>query len=339
MKIVQGLLAALIAALAFLSLFPGVLPLETDLRLITPFAQLVALRSWLALGFVAVGLVVGVIALLRHRIAGAGQIGAALAAVLLVVGATHAAVLVSRGISDPTGDTAAAQANPATVGVLTYNTLGAATSPEDLSQVIQENKVDVVVLPETSTRHGMELAALLERAGWDFQLFDTGTDPAQPEFSSTVLLVARELGEYRLGGAQLHAQSSLSVVPVDGSGPQIVAVHPMAPVLGLEPVWEWEITETYGLCSEIKNPLIIAGDFNSTADHQAALVSTCADAGQEAGIAGRGTWPVGYPSLLGSPIDRVLHNSGEFQGVAAKLIEVGKSDHRGLLVWLAPKAE
>ncbi|MDO5025272.1 MAG: endonuclease/exonuclease/phosphatase family protein [Trueperella sp.] len=338
MKFFRALIAILIAILAGISLFPGILPLETDLRLVTPFSQLVALRPWLALGFIALGVVIGVVSLLRYKIADAGRIGSLLAVVLLLVGAAHGTVVITRGISDPAGDIAAAQADPAAISVLTYNTLGGETSPDDIAQVVLENDVDVVVLPETSTRHGLELAAQLERAGADFQFFDTETDPAQPEFSSTVLLVAQQLGEYRVGGTQLAAQSSISVVPVNGSGPQIVAVHPMAPVPGWEPQWESDITEVYGLCSKANGPLLVAGDFNSTADHQAALDSTCADAGQEAGIAGLGTWPAGYPALLGAPIDRVLHNSESYRGVAAKLIEVGKSDHRGLLVWLVPNA-
>ncbi|MDP9801042.1 endonuclease/exonuclease/phosphatase (EEP) superfamily protein YafD [Arcanobacterium wilhelmae] len=339
MKYVWGLISLLLGAVAVLSVRPDLFGLSSY-ELQFPLAQLIAMRGVLAVIFLVCALMLGVFAGVRYKLVNAGRIAGALAAVLLVVAATHAGTVWWRGVSNPDRLTVDQGVSPQGEGngqitVLTYNTLGGATDSPQLADVITKEGVDVVVLPETSTARGQELVKHLAAEGVQFQQFDTATSQYNAEFESTVVLVSRALGPYEATDVANSHRSGVSVAPVNGQGPHIFGVHPVAPDYSLMSAWRKEITQTYALCSAT-GPFIMAGDFNSTVDHQRALGVECADAGAQAGSAGLGSWPASLPSFFAAPIDRVI-TDGSYTGTEARLVKVGGSDHRGLLVRLAPK--
>lgn len=339
MKYVWGILATLLVIAGALTLRPDLIPGFADIALSAPMAHLIAVRMWLAIAFFGVALFLLIFSLIRYKLLNAGRIAGATGLAFLLMAVCHAGTVYMRGLEDPDqlgpdrGITTAGIGN-GEITVLTYNTLGGSVDTAHLADQIKHNGVDVVVLPETATARGDQMRELLAERGLTFQQFDTGTDEYQPEFGSTVILVSEAMGEYMQVTSAPGHPASVTVVPANGAGPRITGVHPFAPTLESLDKWRADIDTTYSLCSE-PGPFIMAGDFNSTIDHQRLVGGTCNDAGIEAGAGGLGTWPTRIPHLLGTPIDRVLHD-GSYVGVDAMLVESGTSDHRGLIVRLAP---
>lgn len=342
MKYIWGLLALVVVLAGALTLRPDLVPGFTDIALSAPIAHLVALRSWLLISFLGIAIFLFFFAAIRYKLVGMGRIALATGLAYLAMAIFHGGTLFARGLDNPDqlgpdrGITSAGHGN-GEITVLTYNTLGGSADPEALAEAIERNGVDVVVLTETSTARGTEMAEMLATEGLQFQHFNTGTDEYATEFESTVVLITTAMGEYVQIDSPENLRSSVTVVPASGQGPTIIAVHPYAPTLEGIDGWRSEITATYAMCSQ-PGPFIIAGDFNSTIDHQMVVGGTCEDGAIEAGSGGLGTWPTGIPTLLGTPIDRVLHD-GSYEGVDAMLIESGDTDHRGLIVRLAPVAD
>ncbi|WP_125482373.1 endonuclease/exonuclease/phosphatase family protein [Actinobaculum sp. 313] len=345
MKIVWGVLAAVVAAVALASVRPSMIPQVAELSLTYPWVAVVAVRSWIALVLVGAAVFFLIIGVIRRVMLGRGRIAFTLALALVAIAGLHAATLFSRGISNveslaPDPGITSISKGDGSITVLEYNTLGSSTGVSELADLIEENGVDVVALPETSTQAGTELVQELATRGLEFQRFDTDTSEYSSDYQSTVLLVSAELGEYAastpFADASTTTAPAVLAVPVDGEGPSFMAVHPIAPSAEKIETWRAEIESVYRLCEEDSN-LIIAGDFNSTADHEAALrlPVRCTDAGAQAKVAGLGTWPSRLPALLSSPIDRVL-TSGGYEGTEGAVVSVGRSDHRGLLVRLTP---
>ena len=61
-------------------------------------------------------------------------------------------------------------------------------------------------------------------------------------------------------------------------------------------------------------------------------------AADQAGAGALGTWPARLSELLSSPIDRVLTTTNEYRGSEATTVDLGGSDHRGVMVRLTPSA-
>ncbi len=341
MKFVWGFFATILVGLGALTLRPDLIPGFAELALSTPIAHLIAVRSWLFIAFAGVAIFLLIFSLIRYKLVDAGRIALATGLMYLLMATVHGGTVWARGLENPDqlgpdrGITSAGYGS-GEITVLTYNTLGGSIDADALADAIQHNGVDVVVLTETSTARGAQMADNLRARGADFQQFDTGTDEYATEFESTVMLVATTMGEYAQVSSADGLPASVTATPASGQGPRIVAVHPFAPTLeGLER-WRTDIEAIYGLCSGT-GPFIIAGDFNSTIDHQMILGADCRDGAIEGGSGGLGTWPSRLPNVLGTPIDRVLHD-GSFEGVDAMQIELGNSDHRGIIVRLAPLA-
>ncbi|WP_124054542.1 endonuclease/exonuclease/phosphatase family protein [Arcanobacterium ihumii] len=342
MGIILGIISLVFVGIALLTLKPDLFPYGQDLMLTQPFAQILGIRPLLAVGLVLLGVVLLILTAVFRGFLRRFWFTRLCAVVLIVIGFIHAGTIYQRGLGDQTelsqdpGITETQQGN-GTVTILSYNTLGGATSPEQLAKVIVDNGVDVVTLPETSSKRGEQLKELLKRQGLKFQIFTTGTPKWNSEFSSTILLISESLGKYSKSPIQIPGADKLSVVaavPASGHGPKIIATHPIAPVPRFMEVWRQEIAGVYGLCQSEQN-FILAGDFNSTVDHQKALGIHCTDAALEADAGAQGTWPASLPAFLSAPIDRVLHDGKTYHGVEAITVEVGGSDHRGILVRLA----
>ena len=375
MRLFWGLLALVISLVSFATVRPELFSVTAEYALLTPFAQIVALRGWLVVGFALAGILFLIIAGVRGLFFRRGRIALTFSVAMFLVAALHAATMYSRGITVRDADKSVANAIDESsvstleagadmssvngdITVLQYNTLGGSIDISALADLIMYENINVVTLPETSTQTGEDIVAHLAERGLWFQQFDTGTSGYEADYASTVLLVSSSLGEYVQtdifdSGAE-SAESAESAeysapeesvplavraVPLDGNGPALIAVHPIAPGRDRMDIWQSEIRAAYGLCGTEPNA-IIAGDFNSTADHEAALRldTRCVDAADQAGAGALGTWPARLPELLSSPIDRVLTTTNEYRGSEATTVNLGGSDHRGVMVRLTPSA-
>ncbi|SDU55234.1 endonuclease/exonuclease/phosphatase family protein [Jiangella alkaliphila] len=254
-----------------------------------------------------------------------------------VAGVTAAAtvfsgvVLLSRGLSSDSVPVADA---PGEVRVLAFNTLFDGAGPAVVADLVTATGADVVVLPETSAATTQQAAAL---TGGDFQVFhhQAGTGIT----SATGLLVASSLGTY--GDPQPDPSGGLgsfTVRPAPGSdGPPITAVHAWPPTADAMARWRDDTVWAVRRCRGTEGA-IVAGDFNATLDHPALRSLTpCADAAASRDAAGAGTWPAGWPTWAGAPIDHVLADARAWDVVAFSVLDAaGGSDHRPVLAVLRP---
>ena len=336
MKYVRLGVVVVILGLAALTLRPSLIPAgETNLALTIPFAQVFAMRGLVAAAIAIVGVVVLVIALARLAMFRRGAVTAFLSVGLLVVAAVHWVTLTGRGMDvraslPPDRGITHVSAGNGDVTVLSYNTLGGATTMGQIATVVADNGVDIIVLAESSVERGQALVEQLSSAGLSYTLHHTGADEYGPEIESTLVLTSTALGEYRALEPLDLRWGSLRLVSTTGTAPTIIAVHPVSPGAETEAEWRDEITTVYNLCADLDNT-ILAGDFNSTVDHMRATGNDCPSA-LEGTVGGVGTWPTKLPAAFGAPIDNVF---SDLEPVAATIVEVGGSDHRGVLVRLS----
>lgn len=327
--VVIGLVLLVVAGLLT---FPAVFGLGA----VPGLLHLVSFRGWAVLAAGGVGVLVAVVAVLRrrHRDRGGWWV---LAGVVLAVAAANAAVLGVRSLP-----TAAASPGPApdgrpTVTVLEYNTEGGATTAAQIARLAAGAGADVIALPETGARMAERIAADPAVADRGYQVFTHQEQPING--SETSLLVARSMGPYRVLDTPTVGLGAVRVVPVDGSGPVLAAVHTAPPTedFGYD-VWERSVTAAAGLAVPGAVPgatSIVAGDFNATLDHQPLRdLGGAVDAARAAGAGAQGTWPSNWPALLGAPIDHVLFDPAAWSVSASHTVQLGGSDHRGLVVTL-----
>lgn len=330
------LLAALIllaaAAAMLVASWPQLFGLQQELYV----AQAVALRGVIV---VVAGAVLLLCLLLAAGAKRARRFAGALAVVALAGGLLNAAVLAGRGATP----TAFAETGPGSVTVLAWNTLGEEPGVETLADLATATGADVIALPETTLEYAERVAALLGERGSPMQALAVSFDEVA-KARSTSLLIADGLGEYRVDGAagSTSVLPSVVAVPVDGDGPTIAAVHPVAPIPHTMQRWRDDLAWLSTACAA--DDTIMAGDFNSTVDHWAGLgvdggdLGVCHDAAIAAGTGAVGTWPTGAPALLGSAIDHVL--AGPAWRVAGAEVIDGYddagSDHRPILAQLEP---
>ncbi|MCS0499018.1 endonuclease/exonuclease/phosphatase family protein [Protaetiibacter mangrovi] len=322
-----------VAALLLAACWPQLFGLEQ----VFGVAQLVSLRGLAALVAVLAGVLLTLFALLLYRIR---RFLAGLAVLLLVFGVVTTGVLAVRGVGGGAFQTTAS----GDLIVLSWNTLGDAPGPDAIAGLAIDQGADVVALPETSHEAGVAVQALLAVAGHPMQLVDRQLDTIS-KARSTVLLISTELGEYRRDddAGTTPTLPSVVAVPVDGTGPTIVAAHPVAPVPGEMDNWRDGLAWLAERCADADADVVVAGDLNSTLDHWAHLgsdagIGACDDVARAVGAAALGTWPAIMPPLLGSPIDHVLATSA-WQPIGFRVIESldgSGSDHRPVVAQLRP---
>ena len=355
---------ALIGVLSLLILFPDLLGFVSDsarLSVVYPFAQLIALRSGLVVGFGLMALVTGASALIRILRREGGRRTTAVALILLIAAVGHAWVLCSRGLGNDESAPAAIapagsiSADPADwdggLTTFSFNTHYSEAYKVELAVAIRRAAADVVVLPETSAEYGQAIADLLAQDGLRYTVFSAGDqkDDADP----TTVLVSAVIGDYEQAQAPAGAGHGTVLLRPAGEAelnghrrPTILGVHTHAPVPGSMEEWLASVEVVVGQCrgagSDGAGPgpepgLIIAGDFNATLDHAPMKdLGGCADAALETGIGGVSTWPTSsHTTLLGSPIDHVLADSSAWRTRSASVLTLSGSDHRALVVELA----
>jgi endonuclease/exonuclease/phosphatase (EEP) superfamily protein YafD len=302
-------------------------------------AQAVSFRALLGLAALVGGLVLVALAVTARRIR---RLCTSLALVLLAFVVVDGGVLASRGLGSE-GPVPAP--GDGTVTVMAWNTLGDATGPEAVSRIALEEQADVIALPETSLALATEVASAMAAEGRPMEVNQSASGPGTD--TTTALLTSTALGEYTVDRTRGDTSRLPTVVavPTDGSGPTIVAAHPIAPIPRYVGLWQDDLAWLADLCSS--GDMIMAGDFNSTVDHFAGLSATadaglgrCRDAAAITGDAAVGTWPTVIPASVGAPIDHVL--ATREWDVADMHVVTGAddegSDHRPIVATLTPSA-
>ncbi|WP_420733583.1 endonuclease/exonuclease/phosphatase family protein [Brevibacterium luteolum] len=112
------------------------------------------------------------------------------------------------------------------------------------------------------------------------------------------------------------------------------AVHTHAPIQRslLQQEWQRTVSAATGLCQP-GTSVLVAGDFNATLDHAPfALPDGCADAARSLRMSGAGTWPAGWPGLLGAQIDHQVYDRAALHPIGGQILEISGSDHRGIVI-------
>ncbi len=257
-------------------------------------AQLVSFRgaaSVAALGVLSVLLVLSITNRAFRRL------GFSLMTVAAVFVLINVAVLSSRGFG---GTTLPARA-PADLTVLTWNTLGDAPGAAVIAGLAIESRADIITLPETTLETATAVAALMSSAGLPMASHTVAFGRIS-KARSTSVLISTALGGYHLDGSRGSTSTlpSLVMVPDDGAGSTIVAVHAVAPLPRDLARWNADLRWVAGSCRS--GDVILAGDFNATLDHLSGLglsagttVGACTDAALRSRIGAVGTWPTAAP--------------------------------------------
>jgi endonuclease/exonuclease/phosphatase (EEP) superfamily protein YafD len=230
------------------------------------------------------------------------------------------------------------------VTVVVWNTLGDAPGAGAIATLAIESDADIVSLPETTEETATAVAALMTSAGLPMAARTVASGHVSKSRSTSVL-ISTALGGYQLNGSAGSTSTlpSLVMVPDNGIGPTIVAVHVVAPQPRALERWTSDLQWLAGVCPS--GNVILAGDFNATLDHFAGLgssartnVGACTDAALRGRTGAVGTWPTALPAFLGAPIDHVM-TTKNWRVVAVRVVEDldrAGSDHRPMVVRLRP---
>ncbi|MDQ0725983.1 endonuclease/exonuclease/phosphatase family protein [Microbacterium sp. W4I20] len=337
LRLLGILFTVLLAIAAAITVWPQFFHLEQTY----PFAQLVSVRGLVLGGF----LILAVLALLLMFARPLRGFAASVLIVSLLAAGAVGVVGATRGF----GASALPEKTESSVRVLTWNTAGEAVSAEQIAQQVLEQGADIVALPETTEAVGEQIALMLREQGhpmWVHHVQFRPDVPNGPQSWQTTVLVAPDLGEYSViesskdGTSNTGSVPSAVLMPIDGSGPTIVAVHAVAPRMEEMEQWRSDLQWIADQCPA--GDFILAGDFNATVDHMAPLgveggdIGYCRDVASRTGSGLAGTWPSSLPPLAGAPIDHVMASPNWAPSGSLVLDDAGGSDHRALVVQLEP---
>lgn len=312
-------------------------PPAFDMQRAAGVAHIVSFRAIFALAALALAALLLLIFLVLRRVR---LLAAVLAVQLLLAAAVTAGILSSRGF----GSDAAPARGDAGIVVLSWNTLGGSPGVDRIANLAIELRATIVSLPETTEAQAQRIAARMAAAGLAMEVHSL-TFSRSAKFSSTSVLTSLTLGRYTVDVSRGSTTILPTVVltPDDRIGPTIVAAHPVAPVSGYFGAWKKDLNWLRGICTGAN--VILAGDLNSSLDHEsglendaAATIGDCRDAALATGNAAVGTWPTRLPALLGTPIDHVMATPNwKVAGfrVIDSLDKAG-SDHRPITARLEP---
>ena len=301
-------------------------------------AQLVSVRALTAALAVGAAFTLALVAMLW---AAARRFLAGLALLAMLFALVNVAVLSTRGFGDESFPTRA----PAELSVLTWNTLGDAPGVDRIVDLVIAEQADIVVLPETSQETAVEITEATRLQGRPMWVYSFAFDYVA-KARSTSILVSVDLGEYSVDDevGNTSVLPSMVLRPVDGTGPTIIGVHPVAPIPGELSNWRTDLRWVESVCRG--EQVILAGDLNATADHfrvvdpEAGVAGLgfgdCLNAGLLTGNGAVGTWPTRLPPLLGAPIDHVFVTPDiTVTGMRVITTEDGSgSDHRPVVARL-----
>ena len=325
-----GVIGALVVAgLASVVLFPEVLGLDAR----SPFAQIVSFRPQLAVITVALAALAGLGAWTRRSGPDALLVALALGLVgivaLVEVGAraTGSAPAVGTGGSD--------SAAGGGLVVLSLNTYKGQADPDALADLVRDRSPDLVALPEARGDLRRRLASRLDddQGGSGYRAYSADdTNDA----SGMTVFVRSSFGrptvtQDRSGTFPAIVVDLPKSAPGVASGLRFVAIHPRSPRPGGTGSWARDVSGLSRWC-DAERPTVVAGDMNSTEDHQvfADATANCSDAGSVTGDGLTGTWPSWLPGILGAQIDHVLTAGGP-RPTAFEVVPAAGTDHRAIL--------
>ena len=219
------------------------------------------------------------------------RLGLCLSALALVFIVFNAAVLTSRGF----GGSALPVRAATDLTVVAWNTLGGAPGPDAIATLAIDSDADIVALPETTEATAKAAAERMTAAGLPM-VSHTVAYGHIPSSHSTSIFISTALGAYHLDAAagSTSTLTSLVMVSVSGTGPRIIAAHPVAPLPNELENWNRYLRWLAGACPS--GNIILAGDFNATLDHLAGLgtapgttIGACTDCALRARSAAVGT--------------------------------------------------
>jgi endonuclease/exonuclease/phosphatase (EEP) superfamily protein YafD len=203
--------------------------------------------------------------------------------------------------------------------------------PRQAATFLRDLDADLVVVPELDPRGRQALVDAGLTADLPYTVPATGSDEAVGLLSRLPL----EDVALRRTGARVQPQVT---VAVDGMAVRVLAVHPMPPVGGLEPLWRATLRDVAGQAEQENLPLVVAGDLNAGRHHatfRRLLDTGLRDAHHERGRGVARTWPARLPLL---DLDHVLVRDGDGADLAVvdvrELVLPG-SDHRAVVADLA----
>lgn len=333
------LLGILITVLFAIASAIVVWPQFFELEQTFPFAQLVAVRGLVLAAFLAIA-VLSLLLLFARPLRG---FAASILIVALLAAAATGAIGAVRGFGTGT----LPEKTDESVRVLTWNTAGEAVSAETIADSILTQEVDIVTLPETAESVGERIAVMLREQGHPMWVHHVqfGNVENGPQAWETTILISPELGEYSViassqdGSSNTGSVPSAVAMPLNGTGPTIVAVHAVAPRVEAMVGWQSDLNWIADQCPE--GDFILAGDFNATLDHMAGLgtgggdMGYCRDVAARTGTGTTGTWPAEYPELVGAPIDHIMA-SQNWNPTGSLILDAAGSDHRALVAQLEP---
>jgi endonuclease/exonuclease/phosphatase (EEP) superfamily protein YafD len=299
-------------------------------------AQAISFRGLAAVAALIVLVVVAVLAAASRRFR---RLGASLAIFALAFVLLNAVVLGSRGF----GNTVFQPKRATDVTVVSWNTLGGAPGAAAIATLALGARADIVSLPETDRETADEIAAIMTAAGRPMTPHTTAFDTIS-KARSTSVLVSRRLGRYSVDSTSGSTTTLPTVIlrPDSGSGPTIVAAHPVAPIPDELANWSSDLKWLSGAC---RSPsVIMAGDFNATLDHLVGFgdsygktMGRCTDAALRSGNGAVGTWPTAMPALFSAPIDHVMATENwRVSGMrVVQNLDGAGSDHRPIIVQLS----
>ncbi|MFK4761353.1 endonuclease/exonuclease/phosphatase family protein [Microbacterium sp. ZW T5_45] len=333
------LLTVLIAITAAIVVWPQFFRLEQTF----PFTQIVAARGVVLAAFLVVA-VLSMLLLFAKPLRG-------FAASVLIIALLGAGATGVIGLTRGFGGGTLPAATDTSLRILSWNTAGEAVSADVIAREILEQGADIVALPETTENVGEEIAIMLREQGHPMWVHTVQYNPDVvdgPSSWQTTVLVSPELGEYSViesaidGTSNTGSVPSVVLMPVDGEGPTIVAVHAVAPRVEEMGQWSSDLQWIADQCPA--GNVILAGDFNATIDHMTPLgvdggdMGYCRDAAARTGNGLSGTWPSSLPPLLSAPIDHVMASADWTPTGSALIDDAGGSDHRGIVVQLEPSS-
>nr|WP_227025526.1 endonuclease/exonuclease/phosphatase family protein [Streptomyces tsukubensis] len=277
---------------------------------VTPVPQLLAFLPWLSVP-TALALLLAVAARWRT-----GMVWGALTLAVLGWFVLH------QGERQPEGGPGAGPVT-ARLRVLTSNVeFGGAT--DGLLTAIRRERPDIVFVEECEYRCS---AALLD-AGYPYHR-------AVASAGSRGSLI---LSRHPLRGAPgVRATMGMpgAVADVGGTDIRLQLAHPMPPLPDQLDVWRRELGRLAALAEKETGPLVMAGDFNASADHAAFRSLLAAgrlrDGARLSGSPRTASWPARTASVFGAQIDHVLV-SGGLDAHGARFLGLPDTDHRALVM-------
>jgi endonuclease/exonuclease/phosphatase (EEP) superfamily protein YafD len=279
-------------------------------------APLPALLAWTPY------MVPALLVLLLLALAGRMPLAAAVAVALL---AAHLWWLAPRFRAEPAQDAGAAR-----LRVMVANVLVGGATAGSVAAAVREERPDVLALVELTP----QLAAALD--GTDLrELLPFRSLSPHPHPGGVGVYARRPLGgDGQLDGTNLAGRRV--EVGLDGRRVAVIAVHAYPPRPGSTELWRGDLEAVRAAAGQAR-PLVVAGDFNATADHasfRALLWPHLRDAHQARGRGLVRTWPAlgPLPPLL--HLDHVLV-SRDLAVLAVHERTIPGSDHRAVVADLA----